>query len=492
MTDDGDLLSQFADKRDEACFRKLVEARAGFVYAINLRRLRDPHLAEEATQAVFVALARKAASVARGPSVMGWLHRSSCYESRNLLRAKFNRIARESEALRQGNTGGEPSLLPPTGELDAVLDEVLGELPEADRNAILARYFSNESFAQIGAVTGHTDNAARMRVDRALSKLRDALRRRGFDSTAAVLAGALPAYASATIPGGFAASITSAALSGIAVGTIPVAFLALMNSTKIIPIVLSLVALGIIGSQRHKTNQLEAELRAVREDHDRGAQAVAKLDHEISALKAAAAVSEKRPEAGSTAQVAKPPVPRDVPGITRRTPAGWHKNGRNPGDYEVGVDELQSWGGMPSAYVESKAGTGASGFGGMMQTTSAEQYKGKRVKLTGWVKTEKADAGGHLWLRIDGKASGAMLGFDNMNGRAPKGTTDWQEHSIVLDVPSEASTLNYGFFVEGTGKMWVNGLTIQPVEASVPATNMLSASSKLPQAPVNLGFTNSK
>lgn len=117
----------------------------------------------------------------------------------------------------------------------------------------------------------------------------------------------------------------------------------------------------------------------------------------------------------------------------------------------------------------------------MMQSTSADSFKNQRVKLTGWVKTEDAKGGGHLWLRVDGQNPRDMLAFDNMNSRAPKGTTDWQEYSVVLDVANEASTINYGFFVKGTGKMWVNGLTILPVAADVPTTNIVTAPRQLPK-----------
>jgi hypothetical protein len=82
-----------------------------------------------------------------------------------------------------------------------------------------------------------------------------------------------------------------------------------------------------------------------------------------------------------------------------------------------------------------------------------------------------------------------MLGFDNMAGRAPKGTNDWQEYSIVLDVPENAASLNYGFFLGGTGQVWVNAVTVQPVGSDVPTTNMMDKPrAKLPDTPVNLGF----
>jgi len=128
------------------------------------------------------------------------------------------------------------------------------------------------------------------------------------------------------------------------------------------------------------------------------------------------------------------------------------------------------------------------GFGGMMQVASAENYVGKRVRLSGWIKTEDANqGGGHLWLRIDGQERGQMLGFDNMDNRPVKGTSDWQEASVVLDVPAGASALAYGFFVSGGGKMWVNGQKIEEVGPEVPSTNM-AVNRALPKAPSNLGF----
>src|SRR5271166_3803913 len=69
MNNDGDLLRQFAETRDESCFATVVQRHLGFVYAVSLRRLRNVHAAQDAAQAVFVALARKAGAVARGPSV---------------------------------------------------------------------------------------------------------------------------------------------------------------------------------------------------------------------------------------------------------------------------------------------------------------------------------------------------------------------------------------------------------------------------------------
>jgi len=487
MSDDGKLLRQFAETHDEACFEQIVQRHIGFVYAVSLRRLRDSHSAQDATQAVFIALARKAAAVARAPSVIGWLHRSTCYETHNLMRAQANRIARETEALCLGTISSQAAS--ETTAIEAVLDEVLHQLSSNDREAILARYFSGQSYVQIGTTLRLSENAARMRVDRALSKLRDHLQRRGITSTAAALAAALPACASTPVPAGMVMTVSSGSVAGAVAAIGATSLWTFMSTAKIAASVAVIVAIASTALQYHHAHQLEATLSSVQEERATATKQIGALEQQINDLK------ERVLQQSSSAQVVPASgvvstQPKPVPGITPKAPKGWFKNGSANNFYEVGVDETQPWGGMPSAYAKS-TGPVDGQFGGMMQTISGETYKNQRVQLSGWIKTEEADdGGGHLWLRVDGPEKGKSLKFDNMDGRAPKGTTDWQEYSVVLDVPSEATTLNYGFFVQGSGKIWVNGMTISPVGPEVPTTNMPPRSPpSLPKTPVNLGFS---
>lgn len=495
MKSDVDLLRQFAQAKDEASFAALVQRHIGFVFAVSVRRLRDPHLAKDATQAVFVALARKANAVAGCPSVIGWLHRSAVFETLNIMRARANRLARETEAQRLGTTIMETRTH--LVEVDTVLDEALHDLSVNDREAIIARYFSGRSYAEVGAALRLSENAARMRVDRALEKLRDNLTNRGVTSTAAVLAGALPAYASMQVPHGLAAGVTEAAVSSVskAAGIVAVST---MSTAKILTGV-SIVALlcGVIYQYR-RASELEIRLAEIRSENAKSSKQLLNLQRDIAALTARPASSERASTGAAItsaqtqvlAKTAEPAQALPLPGVTPHAPKGWFKNGSANDLYEVGVDENNAWGGMPSAYAKSTGEAGGK-FGGMMQSISANAYANQRVRLNGWVKTEDAnDGGGHLWLRIDGKDAGPgrSLGFDNMDGRAPKGTTDWQDYSIVLDVPADAARLNYGFFVSGKGKMWVNGVTITPVGSDVPTTNMVRPPAELSKTPVNLGF----
>jgi RNA polymerase sigma factor (sigma-70 family) len=490
MNDDADLLRKFAETQDEPSFAMLVKRHIGFVYAVSVRRLRDPHAAQDATQAVFVALARKADAVSRGPSVIGWLHRSACYETKNIMRAQANRLARETEAERLGTTVLEPRQA--LEAIEAVLDDALFELPSADREAILARYFSGVSFAEIGTTLRLSENAARMRVERALAKLRHQLERRGVTSTAVVLAEALPAWASVNVPSGLLAGVTEASLLGVVGGTGVAAIIGLMSTTKVAIGVALVAAIGGALYEFHRSTELDTSLAESRKENAASRQQLQAIQREIADLKHFAASERAKPPPVAPPTTVAPPVAaaQDAPrsGVTPKAPKGWFKNGSANEFYETGVDENIAWGGMPSAYARS-TGAADGKFGGMMQTISAETYQNQRVRLTGWVKTAEAnDGGAHLWMRVDGQERNQLLGFDNMDGRAPKGTTDWQDYSIVLDVPAGATKLNYGFFVQGKGQMWVNGVTITPVGTDVPTTNMLKKEPPLPKTPVNLGF----
>jgi RNA polymerase sigma factor (sigma-70 family) len=496
MREDAELLNAFVTKRDETSFRELVARRIGFVHAVNLRRLRDPHLAQDATQAVFIALARKAASVARCPSVIGWLHRCAFFESLNLMRAQTNRLARETEAARLGTTTGGAISAGDAGVLETVLDEILNELPDDDRDAVIARYFFQRSYADIGAKTGRSENATRMRVDRALTKLRDRLEARGFASATAVLAGILPTYATAAVPSGLALTVANAALTTLGAGAVSASIIFSMSTTKIVMAAAAFAGVAFVGFQTYQNHSLKVGSPNPYEQNTQG------NDHNNTSGKSPDTVSAKKiaglaPPSATTARKhtafheTKPGDPVTA-GITRSAPTGWQKNGNNSKAFEVGVDPTQAFGGVSSAYVKSLDDSATKTFGGMMQSTSADQYKNQRVRMTGWIKTEDAnDGGGHLWLRVDNATPGKMFAFDNMENRAPKGTTDWQEYSVVLDVPNDAASLNYGFFLKGKGQMWVNGVNIERVSADIPSTNMMSPKSApkpLPAAPVNLDF----
>jgi hypothetical protein len=276
-----------------------------------------------------------------------------------------------------------------------------------------------------------------------------------------------------------------------------------MNATRLSLVALVILAVAAFIFQSKRTREIQATLVELTRDRDATARQVKLLTQLVTDLNelqkttqpvvadAGAPSSPASGDAGAkgqTATVAARIVPVATPTISITAPKGWTKNGSKTNSYVVGLDREQTYNGLPSAYVKSLE-PNIDGFGGMMQTTSAEQYLGKRVRLSGWMKTQDAnDGGGHLWLRVDGQEVGRTLQFDNMNGRAPKGTTDWQPYSVVLDVPKEASALAYGFFVEGAGQAWVAGTKIEEVGTDVPSTN-INRPRQLPPTPRNISFT---
>jgi beta-lactamase regulating signal transducer with metallopeptidase domain len=172
-------------------------------------------------------------------------------------------------------------------------------------------------------------------------------------------------------------------------------------------------------------------------------------------------------------------------------PKGWWKNGNKPEAYDVGIDSTQPYKKPVSVYVKSlDTKTTEGNFGGMMQMCRAESFRGKRLKFTGYVKTLDVVGTANLWFRVDGD-SGKLLAFDNMKDRPIKGTSDWKEYSVVLDVPEGATALAYGIFISGSGMAWLNDVQLIEVGSSVKSTNMEDATN-LPDAPQNLDFSNGK
>jgi RNA polymerase sigma factor (sigma-70 family) len=242
MHDDATLLRRYAEERSEEAFAELVRRHLNLVYFAALRRTGgDAPTAEDVAQQVFTALARDATALWRHGVLTGWLYTTTRNLALKAMRTEHRRQLREQEALAVQALASDPAADAHWQRLQPVLDGALDELNDTDRTAVLLRYFDNRPFADIGAALRLSEDAARMRVDRALDRLRALLAKRGIDSTSAALAAALANQAVGSAPAGLAASIAGAALSGAAAvetGAVA-AVLAFMTATK------TIVVLGI-------------------------------------------------------------------------------------------------------------------------------------------------------------------------------------------------------------------------------------------------------
>jgi uncharacterized protein (TIGR03435 family) len=213
--DDAALLAAYVSRHSEEAFATLVERHVSLVYSSALRQVRNPHVAEEVTQAVFIILARKAGHLGRETVLAGWLCRTAHLTACNALKVEHRRQHREQEAYMES--------LEPTPEtwphMAPLLDEAVAQLGEADRNAVVLRYYQQKPLEEVGKILGLNADTAQKRVSRALEKLRKFFAKRGLTLSALAIAGAVSANSVQAAPAGLAQLISTVALAkGAAAG----------------------------------------------------------------------------------------------------------------------------------------------------------------------------------------------------------------------------------------------------------------------------------
>jgi hypothetical protein len=166
----------------------------------------------------------------------------------------------------------------------------------------------------------------------------------------------------------------------------------------------------------------------------------------------------------------------------------------DPKGYELRTDATEKHHGKASGSLQAKDPS-AGGFGTMMQTFLAHDYRGKRVRMTGWVKAKDVEQSAALWMRVDGNNK-SPLAFDNMDKRPIKGTAEWKKYEIVLDVPDNGLLIAFGVLLAGEGQIWVDDFKFETVDKTVPATDMklkptddkIESPDQFPKWPANLDF----
>jgi RNA polymerase sigma factor (sigma-70 family) len=212
MTDltDSELLVQYAKNQSELAFSTLVERYVNLIYSTALRFTRNPHHAQEITQAVFVILSRKADTLGHQIILSGWLYQTARLTSANFVKSEIRRQNREQEAFMQSTFTESDSAA--AWELIApLLDEAMGCLGEIDRNALVMRFFENKTVLEIGQKLEIKESAAQKRVTRSLEKLRKHFLKRGVTLSAALLASAMGTNCVQAAPLGVATASSLAA-----------------------------------------------------------------------------------------------------------------------------------------------------------------------------------------------------------------------------------------------------------------------------------------
>ncbi len=449
--DDHQLLAAFVQDGSEPAFAALVARHVNLVYSAALRFTGNPAHAEEITQAVFITLARKARHLRRGMVLGGWLYQAARLTAANFMKREMRRQRREQEAYMQSTLNDSD---PATWQqLAPLLDEAMGRLGEADRNAVVLRFFENRSATEVAAALNTTEGAAYKRVNRALEKLRKVFAGRGVTLTAVAIAGAVAANSVHAAPVTLAKSAAAAALAKGAAASFSAATLTktvLIMKTKTLIATIAAVAIGGTGiylaaHYMPRTVQLPTVPMVASPFGPGDAHTVKFGNNDFISGKDDRYLSE-------------------VDANTRRTPdsdpAGHVKSLLEPAAASV------------ASFLASSAGpnpiTASRDIRYNIATNSP--FLGKRVRLSGWVKTRDVQnwVGGDLLII---NAEGHVFADDEMNVGAIRGTTDWRQIEMVADVPQEPCVLRFAVALYGAGELWMDGFQLEAVPGDTPVTD---------------------
>ncbi len=264
---DQQLLQAYADRRSETAFAELVRRHVDFVHSAACRMVRDPHLAQDVSQGVFLALAKNAAQLTSHPVLSGWLHRTARNIAAQTVRTEVRRRQRE-QAVATMNHHPEPDAS--WQEIAPHLDTALADLSAPDRDAIFLRYFENKPAQEMAAVLGINAEAAQKRLNRAVERLRGSFAKRGLTAGATSLTTLISVNAVQAAPAGLAATFSAAALSTAALTSTSAALQILAMTTLQKSLAAAAIALfaGVGIYQTRQASQFRQEVQNLQQWQD--------------------------------------------------------------------------------------------------------------------------------------------------------------------------------------------------------------------------------
>lgn len=433
MTDDMELVREYATSRSEEAFATLVSRHVDLVYSVTMRRLRDVHLAEEATQAAFVILARKAGALGPKTILSAWLCRTAQYCAADALRTLHRRQIREQEGYMQSLLNQPETEDLSWTEIAPLLDIAMTSLGEKDHCAIVLRYFEGKDMKQVGAALDVNERAAGARVSRAVEKLRRFFTKRGVTLSATAIATAISAHSVQAAPATLAKTATSVALAksaivGGSILTLPkAAFLAMKTKTAVATVAATVLILGA------------------------GTYMLAQVQSPASAAPQIVA-SQQFPNDAFFNAYPQSPFLAHVDPDARRTP-----------DSAAPIHIKYTGSANPKNGLRS-------GCTMSCDVTNGSPFMGKRIRVSSWMKTRDVQGWAGTGMVIIDKDQ-RWRASDFMHDRPIHGTTEWQQLESITDVPNEPCVIYFGQDLYSPGEIWSDDFRVEVVSANTPITD---------------------
>jgi RNA polymerase sigma factor (sigma-70 family) len=463
---DSELLRQFVRENSQDAFSQLVNRHKNWLYSVCVRRLGDPAMAEDAVQTVFQVLSRKASQLVDIPTLSPWLHQAAKYAAHSLRRSQLRRThyEREAAAMNATEIPGPHDLH--WNQIEPDLEPALDKLAERDRQAILMRFYEQQSHSEIAAKLNISEEASQKRISRAIDRLRALLSRSGTTIPATAIAGLLLANAVRPAPAALAAACCAPAGSlsphALAVSK------AIGHGMFIAKIKLAAVAAGIllaIPTAAMVIHSYSVKHPALAQTQTTVADAPVSSSNSSSSSSNSA---DDSPGTASDSSTDAAPGPNDVVMPNEE----FKSYSEHPEQYEMGVDTGMHRLAESPAALHIHSLTPDAVRGNRHYKFPGWEIVGQtsRVRFTGWIKSQDVKKACGLYAVVLGPGDKTLVA-DEMEDRPIRGTTDWTKYSAVLDLPPDTKLLELKLFLDGTGEVWGDDFRMEPVGKDVPTTD---------------------